>query len=282
MAKALECRGDLSRGRRPILLLHGTTSNPEANWSWNWERALHDRHWSYCALRSPDSANSDIQLNGEYVARAIEIMHHRAGRAIDLVGHSQGGMVGRWALKFWPRTRAMVVDYVGLSSSNHGTRVFDAECTAAHSCTPANWQQITGSRFLAALNRGRETYAGVDYTEISTRFDDVVVPSTSAYLTPGTNVTNVAVQDVCPTETVDHFGMAYDNAAWLIALDALTHRGPARPSRVDRTTCGQPLMPGVDPATFPVDVATALAQTAQSSATSPTTDAEPRLRSYAR
>jgi triacylglycerol lipase len=46
-----------------------------------------------------------------------------------------------------------------------------------------------------------------------------------------------AMVDVCPTEVVDHFGMAYDNAAWLIGLDALTHAGPARLARVSTATC---------------------------------------------
>lgn len=280
--EALDCTGDLTRGRAPVLLLHGTTSSAEANWSWNWDRALDARDRAHCDLQSPDSANADIQVNGEYVVRAIRLMHRRAGRDISIVGHSQGGMVGRWALKYWPDTRGMVDDYVGLSSSHHGTEVFGAVCETLGRCTPANWQQLAGSDFLTALNRGRETYDRVDYTAVSTRYDEVVVPSTSAHLAPGSNVTNVAVQDLCPTEVVDHFGMAYDNAAWLIGLDALEHRGPARLDRVPTATCGQPLMPDVDPVTFPAEVAAALAQTARSSATSPMVTAEPPLASYAR
>lgn len=107
-----------------------------------------------------------------------------------------------------------------------------------------------------------------------------MVPSTSPYLTPGPNVTNVAVQDLCPTETVDHFGMAYDNAAWLIGLDALSHPGTAMLSRIQTTTCGQALMPSVDPVTFPVNTAAAMDQTATSSAEAPNLPAEPPLRCY--
>ncbi len=279
---ALTCRGHLAESeRQPVLFLHGTTSNSHANWSWNWNRALRQQHWAYCDLDSPESGNEDIQVAAEYVVRAIQIMHHRAGRDIDLVGHSQGGMVGRWALKYWPDTRGMVDDYVGLSSSNHGTTVFQGQCSTTQSCSAANWQQQAGSHFLTALNDGRETYDAVDYTEISTHDDEVVVPSTSPYLTAGPNVTNVAVQDLCPTETVDHFAMAYSNAAWLIGLDALTHKGPAVLQRVDASTCGAPYMPGVDPAAFPENVAAALAQTASSSATAPQYAEEPRLRCYA-
>jgi triacylglycerol esterase/lipase EstA (alpha/beta hydrolase family) len=285
--KALTCKGDLATSeRQPVLFLHGTTSNSKANWSWNWNRALRQQgpadHWAYCDLDSPESGNEDIQVAGEYVVRAIRIMHHRAGRDIDLVGHSQGGMVGRWALKYWPDTRGMVDDYVGLSSSNHGTTVFQGQCSTTQSCSAANWQQQADSNFLAALNAGQETYDEIDYTEISTQDDEVVVPSTSPYLTEGPNVTNVSVQELCPTETVDHFAMAYSNAAWLIGLDALTHRGPAVLDRVDASTCGAPYMPGVDPAAFPTNVAAALEQTASSSASAPMYAQEPRLRCYAR
>ena len=86
-----------------------------------------------------------------------------------------------------------------------------------------------------------------------------------------------------PTETVDHFAMAYSNAAWLIGLDALTHIGAAASlERVDASTCGAPYMPGVDPVAFPENVAAALAQTASSSATAPQYPTEPRVRCYAR
>ncbi len=34
-----------------------------------------------------------------------------------MVTHSQGGMIGRWATRFWPDTRQMVDDIVGLAPS---------------------------------------------------------------------------------------------------------------------------------------------------------------------
>jgi triacylglycerol esterase/lipase EstA (alpha/beta hydrolase family) len=209
-------------------------------------------------------------------------MHARGHRRISLVGHSQGGMIGRWALKYWPDTRAMVDDYVGLASSNHGTQVFNAECAAPTGCDAANWQQSQGSHFLTALNAGGETYRGISYTEIATTYDEVVVPYTSVFLAARRNVTDTTVQRLCPTEVVDHFGMSYDNAAWLIGLDALTHAGPAKLGRVPTATCGRPLMPAVDPTTFPAHVAAALAQTARSSVVAPQLAAEPALRPYAR
>ena len=104
-----------------------------------------------------------------------------------MVGYSQGGMVPRWALRFWPDTRAIVHDMIGIAPSNHGT--LDAIALCRQECPPADWQQAEGARFLHALNSGAETFAGIDYTVIFSRTDEVVVPNfderVAARCTPG-------------------------------------------------------------------------------------------------
>jgi hypothetical protein len=69
-------------------------------------------------------------------------------------------------------------------------------------------------------------------------------------------IANIAVQEICPGRPVDHIGAAtYDAVAFAIALDALTHDGPADAARIDRAVCAQAFMPGVDPNTFATDFA---------------------------
>jgi triacylglycerol esterase/lipase EstA (alpha/beta hydrolase family) len=285
LASALHCTGDPAAsaraGRTPVLLIHGTTSNAQANFSWNWDRSFDSQQRAHCDVDLPDSGNGDIQTAAEYVVYAIRILHASAGSRIDLLGHSQGGMIGRWALKYWPDTRGMVDDYVSLAASNHGTAVFAGQCAATPTCTAANWQQRIGSDFLTALNRGPQTWPGISYTQIYTRTDEIIVPYLSSSLRPASNVRNIAVQELCPTETVEHFGMAYDNAAWLLGMEALVHPGPARLSRTSTATCGWPFMPAVNPLTFPTDAAAALAQTGTSTAAATILPAEPALRCYA-
>lgn len=284
-AQALHCTGDLASSRRrgltPILTLHGTTSDARANFSWNWDKAFDAQQRAHCDLDLFHSGNGDIQTSAEYVVYAIRTMDRAAHGEISLLGHSQGGEVGRWALKYWPDTRAMVDDYVGLSSGNHGTEALTAQCESTKSCFAAYWQQRSDAAFIKALNTGPETWPGISYTVISTTDDEVVVPNTLAYLKPAKNVANMTVQQLCPTEVVDHFGMAYDNAAYLLGMDAFTHAGPTVLSRVGTSTCGQPLMPSVDKARFAGDSTSAVAQTAESSATAPQLSAEPPLRCYA-
>ncbi|MEU7907060.1 lipase [Actinoplanes sp. NPDC049118] len=289
LASSLHCTGDPAAsaraGRTPVLLIHGTTSNSRANFSWNWDRAFDGELRAHCDVDLPDSGNSDIQVAAEYVVNGIRTLYAATGSRIDLLGHSQGGMIGRWALKYWPDTRGMVDDYVSLAASNHGTTVFAAQCAATPTCTAANWQQRTGSNFLTALNQGPQTWPGISYTQIYTRHDEVVVPNLdsngSSSLPPAGNVSNIAVQELCRFETVEHFGMAYDNAAWLLGMDALTHPGPANLYRTSTATCGRPLMPAVNPLTFLSNASAALAQTAASTAAAAILPAEPPLRCYA-
>ncbi|WP_280236175.1 esterase/lipase family protein [Nocardia cyriacigeorgica] len=280
--EALTCTGDPRTGPTPLLLLHGTTSTAVANWSWNWDRYLDAKGWAHCDLQSPANATGDIQVNGEYVARAIELLYERAGRPISILGHSQGGMVARWAFAFWPETREMVDDYVGLASSNHGSQSPVQDCRRTRECSAARWQQTAGSNFLTALNRQPETFPQLDYTVIATRFDEIVLPYTSSYLPSAPNVTNTAVQDLCPGRLVEHFGMAYDNTAFQLAIDAFTHDGPADPARVGGPSCADLLMPGVDPAAFVQNSALALNESITWTFSAPTLTEEPPVQSYAR
>lgn len=284
LKQALVCTASVAHANRePILLVPGTTLNP-TEFTWNWDRALTAQSWPYCTIDLPGNAMGDIQIAGEYVVYAIRTMHRLSGRKIDIVGHSQGGMVPRWALRFWPDTRSMVDDLVGLSPSNHGT--LDANAICAIGCAPSIWQQRSNANFIAALNSYQETFPGISYTNIYTDTDEVVVPNfgpnaSSALHGGGGEITNVAIQQVCPTDVTEHIGIGtYDATAYAIAIDALTHAGPADPARVSRQVCLDPLMPGVNPLTFATDFAQMSVLIATTLATYPHVSAEPPLACY--
>src|SRR3954463_12795988 len=151
LAKALDCPKSLSGvTRAPVLLIPGTNLEPKANYDWNYEPALTAAKIPWCAVTLPRYAMGDIQVSAEYVVYALRQMREQAGRRVSVIGFSQGGMIGRWALKWWPDTRADVEDLVGLAPSNHGTASADPTC--ATSCPPAYWQQRDVSKFIAALN----------------------------------------------------------------------------------------------------------------------------------
>jgi hypothetical protein len=214
-------------------------------------------------------------------------MHGQAGRRVSIIGWSQGGMIGRWALKFWPDTRAMLEDLVGLAPSNHGTT--SARTICATSCPPAFWQQRDDAKFIAALNQGGETFSGIDYTVAYTHDDEIVQPNadattgSSALRTGSGTISNIGLQDLCPGNMADHFALgSYDPVGWAIAYDAITHAGPADPARIDKAAvCAQQYMPGVNPATFPADYARFVGTLAPAQAQSEYVAAEPPLKCYA-
>jgi len=253
LAAALHCTAGVRNAKvTPVLLNPATGVDDEHNYSWNWEPALDKLGIPWCAYTAPYHTLGDIQTSGEYLVFAIRTMYGMAGRRISIMGHSQGGMSMRWALRFWPDTRDMVDDVIGFSGSNHGTTVAGGDC-AALGCPPAVWQQAANARFIAALNSRAETFAGLSYTEIWTHTDEVVQPAgdaataSAALHTGGGRITNVAIQDVCPADVNEHLQVGtVDPAAYALAVDALTHDGPADPARVDRAVCAQFAMPGVD------------------------------------
>ena len=246
---ALLCSGGIDgASRAPVLLVHGTSISRDENWSAGYLPALTHLGIPWCAIALPDRATGDIQVHAEYVAYAIRQVHRRAGRRISIIGASQGGMLPRWAMRFWPDTRAMVDDLIGLGASNHGTTRGELPCRSG--CRPAHWQQRSGSRFIRALNSFAETFRGVSYSNVYTRFDEVVTPPESAELHGGDGrITNVAVQDICPLDFSDHVTLVLANAtAFALALDALNRDGPASVAAVGARGCGQPRIPGYDPA----------------------------------
>jgi triacylglycerol esterase/lipase EstA (alpha/beta hydrolase family) len=286
LAKAFACRGDLAgASATPVLLVPGTGLTPQSNFSWNYERAFDARGIPWCSIELPGAATGDVQIAGEYVVYAIRQMNSMSGRKIDVLGFSQGGMVPRWAFRFWPDTRAMVDDDIGLDASNHGT--LDSQyCDVTRRCPAAFWQQRASANFIRALNSFQETFAGVSYTEIYSAADEVVTPNlndsgSSSLHTGDGQIANARVQNICPTDTSDHLAMgSYDAVGYALALDAMTHAGPADASRVDRSVCTQPFQPGVNPATFATDYAAYLAAAGNGVTRARQVSAEPRLACY--
>ena len=252
---ALQCSGDFAHSPlQPVLLNPATGVTVDENFSWNYERAFTAQKRPWCAIHMPDHTLGDIQVAGEYLVYAIRTMRAKSTRDIAVLGHSQGGMSMRWALRFWPDTRSKVDDVIGMAASNHGTTVLPSCIVGLTSCLPAVWQQMDEAEFIKALNSGAETFKGISYTQIYTRTDEVVQPNNdsatgSTSLRTGAGaITNVATQDLCPLDVYEHLMVGtIDPTAYALAMDALNHAGPAKPSRVGGSTCLQLYQPGVDP-----------------------------------
>jgi pimeloyl-ACP methyl ester carboxylesterase len=279
---SLQCSGSLAGATRtPVLLVPGTGSDPE-EFAWNWEPRLSELGIPWCAVTLPKHGLSDIQDAGEYVVNAIRTMSAQGGRRISIIGHSQGGMLPRWALRFWPDTRGMVDDDIGFAASNHGTTGSQFVCNLP--CPESFWQQSNTSAFIKALNSYQETFPGISYTEVYSHNDEIVTPNSddngsSSLHGGGGEIENEAIQDICPLDLTEHNGLPADNVAYALAIDALDNPGPANPSRIDPSVCSQPFMPGVGPEDAPA-VASTAAHLLANIAGYPGVTAEPPLKCY--
>ena len=279
---ALQCPRTLTHPRHePVLLVHGTGLNADESWAWNYELALPPSGFDWCAVTLPDRALGDIQVSAEYVAWAVEHMYSLAHRKVAIITHSQGGMEGRWALRWWTRARADTADLIDLASPNHGIYASDA-CAASGNCWPAVWQMASGSHFLTALNSVSEAPGSVAYTQIYSQTDELVEPSSTAPLKGGSNTANIAIQSICPGRVVNHGSVLSDPVAWELALDALTHRGPANPGRIDRGACLEATMPYVTEADALTGNAFLYSRAAIAFYQHPGVRSEPTLKPYAR
>lgn len=211
----------------PVVLVHGTAG--DMTYSWNLlSPAL--KRLGYCvfALDYGNRAIGPIETSAQQVEDFVdEVLAATGAPSVAIVGHSQGGMLPRYLIKFLGGEEK-VNEVVGLVPSNHGTTVPLAPLVGDLGC-PACKQQIAGSEFITALNAGDETPGAIDYTQITTRYDQVVTPYTSAYLADSGDgrVTNVTVQDACPLDLFEHILFVNDPVALQWTLNALGRAGPA-------------------------------------------------------
>src|SRR5438067_4939867 len=138
--------------RNVILLVPGTTVHPRTNFGMSWIKAFEALGYPYCYVVTPHAGMDDIQVSSEHVVYAIREIFRRSGRKVDVIGHSQGGTNPRWALRWWPDTRAMVDDYIGIAPSAHGGTAVNTMCSGPEGCAPALWEQTYTSHVVRDVN----------------------------------------------------------------------------------------------------------------------------------
>jgi triacylglycerol esterase/lipase EstA (alpha/beta hydrolase family) len=224
----------------PVVLVAGTAANENVSWQ-ALSPALADE--GYCVYGFNYGATSitdgrfyglgDIPTSAQSLAAFVSsVLAQTHAAKVDIVGHSQGGMMPRYYMKFLGGA-AKVNMLVGLAPSNHGTTLdglttlttlfgFNATDGTCDACT----QQEVGSPFLTNLNAGGDTQPGPKYVVIESMYDEVVTPYTSAFLT-GPDVQNILLQTQCPTDFSEHLGILYDPVAQQDVLNALGADDPS-------------------------------------------------------
>ncbi|OQR59204.1 lipase [Streptomyces maremycinicus] len=231
---------------RPVVLVHGTFGNSIDNWL---ALAPYLTVRGYCVFSVDYGQLPGVPLfNGlgpidksaaQLSAFVDKVLAATGAAEADLVGHSQGGMMPRYYLKFLGGA-AKVNALVGIAPDNHGTTLsglanllpyFPGAEDLLSAATPGLADQVAGSAFLTELNAGGDTVTGVRYTVIATKYDEVVTPWRTQYLS-GPDVRNVLLQDLCPLDLSEHLAIGlFDRLAFHEVANALD------PAHATATTC---------------------------------------------
>ena len=242
---------------RPVILVHGTFANMDDNWQAASPLLANSGYCVYAFNYGGASADSPVQGTGDIPASAAQlaafvdtVLAATGAARVDLVGHSQGGLMPRYYINVLGGA-AKVSDLVAFAPPNYGTTLDGLTELASllgvageingplGSVCAACVQQEQGSAFLGGLNAA-PTVPGVNYTVIESTGDEVVTPYTNAFLPAAANVTDITVQHQCVLDGSDHLEIAADPTAMADMLNALD---PTHPVTV-------PCVP-VNPATGP-------------------------------
>ncbi|MEV3912058.1 esterase/lipase family protein [Streptomyces canus] len=231
---------------RPVVLVHGTFANSVDNWL---ALAPYLENRDYCVFSFDYGQLSGVPLfhglgpidkSAEQLKTFVDkVLAATGAPETDLVGHSQGGLMPRYYLKFLGGA-AKVNALVGIAPDNHGTTLsgltsllpyFPGIQDLLTTHTPALADQVVGSPFLAKLNEGGDTVPGVTYTVLATKYDEVVTPYRSQFLS-GSGVHNVLLQDLCALDLSEHVAIGlFDRIAFHEVANALD------PAHATPTTC---------------------------------------------
>lgn len=203
----------LAADRDPVVIVAGTFSPEIANWPL--ARRLRRDGYVASVFSLPTLGTQNISTSARALAAYTAGVRERTGAAkVDLVGHSQGGLVARSYVKDFGGA-GRVDSLVTLGTPHRGTRIANlaavlgfGDCLSIAACR----QMAIGSSWLKKLNAGDDTIGDVRYTTFRTALDELVRPVSRATLRDG--AVNVKVQRQCPLRVVAHIGLIVDGTVY--------------------------------------------------------------------
>jgi len=234
----------------PVVLVHATLADEGSNWvtlapllanegycvyAFNYGATLASLEvWPFIGPRIDGLGHIENSAK-ELSSFVNSVLSKTKASKVDLVGHSQGGMMPNYYIKDLGGA-SKVNELIGLAPSNHGTTLdgltklvevfpFASEIIGGlleFLGAPSLPEQEERSAFIKKLfGSGEPVVAGVRYVVIETEHDEVVTPYKHAFLS-GSNVTNITIQSQCPKDTVAHIGMFDDSPSLQNVLNQLS------------------------------------------------------------
>lgn len=233
----------------PVVLVHGTGGARQTNWAVYAPLLANEGYCVYSLTYGnfPDlpwpldaiGGMTPIDTGTAQIAAFVDRVLASTGAAkVDLVGHSQGTVQANNYVKFFGGADK-VAKIVSLAPPWQGTYgndqisagrflrslgVDDAVAAGFPVCQACP-EMLQGSKFIDRMRAGGVYVPGIEYTNIVTRYDELVVPYTSG-LESGPDTTNIVVQDGCEQDYSDHVAVAGSARAAGFVLNALDSDHP--------------------------------------------------------
>ena len=220
---------------RPVVLVHGLMGNRSTNWQTYAPLLANEGYCVFSLTYGDKPAPTQGTFGGlaamqrsaeELKAFVAKVLAATGAAEVDLVGHSEGTLMPNYYVKFlggaqfvkryvsiaplWHGTRAAVLASVA-SSTGQDTEAFTPICTACAQFAP-------DSRFMQKMRAGGVVVPGVEYTNIVTRYDQLVIPYTSGIQE---GMRNIVLQDGCETDASEHFQIVSDRRVSVMVLNEL-------------------------------------------------------------
>lgn len=178
----------------PVILIHGTISSKNV-----WQNLVLRLRDDDFVVFSPDygvHGTQDIPTSAQDIGAYIEqVLAATGAEAVDIVGHSQGGLLAR----YWINELGgedYVHHLITLGAPHQGTTLMGmlggmfttdmsqrvAAATIRRVFGAAGMQQVIGSPLMETLAASPETRNHIRYTCYATRNDATVVPHENAFL----------------------------------------------------------------------------------------------------
>jgi len=228
---------------RPVILVHGLLATMTTNFN---SLSPVIKNAGYCVYALTYGAGlGDPYVGGlapmeqsaqELKAFVAKVRASTKASKVDLVGHSEGTVMPQYYLKFLGGA-ASVANYVALTPLYDGTTLAGVSSAVAigqalappvaglgtslvgagcGSCA----EFLQGSPFMKQLDQGGAGAPSVRYTNVMTRYDELVLPYTSGEMN-SPNATNIVLQDDCPLDLSEHLTVAFNPRVDRIVLNAL-------------------------------------------------------------
>ena len=174
-----------SPDRPPVLLVHGFMGTRGALFLL--ESRLRADGFHVFSINLGTLNIQDIRKSAFQIHLAVEkIMAATGGRVrkIDIIGHSMGGLIALYYLKYMGGDEH-VRKLVTLGTPYKGTWISLLGVTLLGSLSPSTWQMLPGSYFLRMLEAVPPP-PSVEWTSVIARYDALCPPGT-ARISPGSN-----------------------------------------------------------------------------------------------